>query len=248
MLATYTYSRSLDIDTNGQTVTNVIPNVFNVKTEWGPSDTNATHILNMGWSWNLPKFNHGDALVKDVVNGWIFSGIYQARTGYPVNLTINSDAALTNEPRQRPVIVAGQDPVFHYTRYRSAKIQEYYNINAFAYPTEGSYSPVRRNSYKGPAFILPTFGVGRQFPTPALREGSKVLFRAEAFNVFNTVNLAAPQTNFSCASQSKNLVGQAITSCASITSTFDQIISDVSTNSTYLSGGRVMQLSLTLSY
>ena len=248
MLATYTYSRSLDIDTNGQTVTNVIPNVFNVKTEWGPSDTNATHILNMGWSWNLPKFNHGDALVKDVVNGWIFSGIYQARTGYPVNLTINSDAALTNEPRQRPVIVAGQDPVFHYTRYRSAKIQEYYNINAFAYPTEGSYSPVRRNSYKGPAFILPTFGVGRQFPTPALREGSKVLFRAEAFNVFNTVNLAAPQTNFSCASQSKNLVGQAITSCASITSTFDQITSDVSTNSTYLSGGRVMQLSLTLSY
>ena len=112
MLATYTYSRSLDIDTNGQTTTNVIPDVFNVKTEWGPSDTNATHILYMGWAWNLPKFNMAMPLVKDVVNGWIFSGIYQARTGYPVNLTINSDAALTNEPRQRPVIVAGQNPVF----------------------------------------------------------------------------------------------------------------------------------------
>ncbi|HEY4381653.1 MAG TPA: carboxypeptidase regulatory-like domain-containing protein [Acidobacteriaceae bacterium] len=248
VLATYTYSRSLDIDTNGQTTTNVIPNVFNVKTEWGPSDTNATHILNMGWSWNLPKFNHGDGLVKDVMNGWIFSGIYQARTGYPVNLTINSDAALTNEPRQRPVIVTGQDPVFHYTRFRSAKIQQYYNIAAFAYPTEGSYSPVPRNAYKGPAFILTTFGVGREFKLPELREGAKVAFRAEAYNVFNTVNLAAPQTNFSCSSQSKNLVGQPITSCSSITSTFDQITSDVSTNSTYLSGGRVMQMSLTLSY
>jgi hypothetical protein len=248
ILATYTYSRSLDIDTNGQTVTNVIPDVFNVKTEWGPSDTNATHIFNMGWVWNLPKIKQGDSLLKYVANGWIFSGIYQARTGYPVNLTINSDAALTAEPRQRPVIVAGQDPAFHYTRFRSAKIQQYYNINAFAYPTEGNYSTVGRNAFKGPAFILPTFGVGREFATPSVREGSHILFRAEAFNVFNTVNLAPPQTNFSCASQSKNLVGQPINSCSSITTTFDQITSDVSTNSTYLSGGRVMQFSLTLFY
>jgi hypothetical protein len=248
VLGTYTYSRSLDIDTNGKTVTNVIPNVYNVKTEWGPSDTNATHILNMGWVWNLPKFKQGDALLKDIANGWIFSGIYQARTGYPVNITINSDVALTDEPHQRPVIVAGQDPVFHYTRYRTAKIQQYYNINAFAYATEGNYSTVGRNAFKGPAFILPTFGIGREFGTPMVREGSHILFRAEAFNVFNTVNLAPPQATFSCASQTKNLVGQPITSCASITSTFDQITSDVSTNSTYLSGGRIMQLSLTLFY
>jgi len=248
MLATYTYSRSIDIDTNGQTTTNVIPDVFNVKTEWGPSDTNATHIFNMGWVWNLPKLNHGDSLIKDIANGWIYSGIYQARTGYPVNVIVNTDAALTDEPHQRAVIVPGQDPVFHYTRFRSAKIQEYYNINAFAYPSNGSYSNVRRNSFKGPAFILPTMGIGREFSTPAIRDGSHILFRAEAFNVFNTVNLAPPNATFSCSSQSANLPGAAINSCSSITTTFDQITSDVSTNSTYLSGGRVMQLSLTLFY
>lgn len=246
VLATYTYSRSLDISTNGQSTTNAIPDVFNVKTEWGPSDTNATHILNMGWAWNLPKLNRGDGLVRDVVNNWIFSGIYQARTGYPVDLTVNTDVALTDEPKQRVYIVPGQDPVFHYSRYRIAKEQEYYNINAFAYATQGSYSNVTRNAFKGPAFILPTFGLGRQFATPMVREGSHLLFRAEAFNVFNTVNLAPPQTTFSCASQSTNAPGQPINSCSSITTTFDQITSDVSTNSTYLSGGRVMQLSLTL--
>jgi len=144
--------------------------------------------------------------------------------------------------------VAGQKPVLPNTRHRVAKIQEYYNINAFAYPTEGSYSTVGRNAFKGPAFILPTFGIGREFATPKLRDGSHVLFRAEAFNVFNTVNLAAPNGTFSCSSQTKNLVGQAINSCSSITTTFDQITSDVSTNSTYLSGGRVMQFSLTLFY
>lgn len=248
VLATYTYSRSLDIDTNGQTTTNVIPDVYNVKTEWGPSDTNATHILNMGWVWNLPKLNRGDRILRDVTNGWIYSGIYQARTGYPVNILVNTDAALTDEPHQRAVLVAGQNPIFHYTRFRSAKIQEYYNINAFAYPTNGTYSNVRRNSYPGPAFILPTMGIGREFATPAIREGAHMLFRAEAFNVFNTVNLAAPNATFSCSSQSANAPGQAINSCASITTTFDQITSDVSTNSTYLSGGRVMQLSLTLFY
>ena len=248
VLATYTYSRSLDIDTNGQTTTNVIPDVFNAKTEWGPSDTNATHILNGGWVWNLPLLKRGDALLRALTNGWIFSGIYQARTGYPVNVTINTDAALTDEPHQRPVIVPGQSPVFKYTRFRSAKIQEYYNINAFAYPTNGTYSNVTRNAFPGPAFILPTFGIGREFLTPRLREGSHLLFRAEAFNAFNTVNLAPPNATFSCASKSANLPGQAITSCSSITTTFDTINADIPTNGSNLSGGRVMQFSLTLFY
>ena len=248
VLGTYTYSRSLDIDTNGQTTTNVIPNVFNTNTEWAASDTNATHILNLGWAWNLPKFNHGDAAVRDVLNGWIFSGIYQARTGNPVNVTINTDAALTDEPHQRPALVPGQKPVLSNSRHRVDKIQQYFNKNAFAYPTNGTYGNVGRNAFPGPAFILTTFGIGREFSTPALREGSHIRFRAEAFNVFNTVNLAAPQATFSCASKSMNLPGQAIASCSSITTQFDQITSDVSTNSTYLSGGRIMQFSLTLYY
>jgi hypothetical protein len=248
VLATYTYSRSLDIDTNGQTTTPTIPDVFKVNTEWGIADTNATHILNMGWAWNLPKLNRGDAALRDVVNGWIFSGIYQARTGNPVNLTVNTDVALTNEPNQRPVLVAGQKPLLSNARHRVDKLQQYYNINAFAYATQGTYSNVSRNSFPGPAFILTTFGVGREFQTPVVREGAHVRFRAEAFNVFNTVNLGPPQTKFSCASQSTNLPGQPITSCSNISTSFDQIISDVSTNSSYLSGGRVMQLSLTLYY
>ncbi|MGA1983343.1 MAG: carboxypeptidase regulatory-like domain-containing protein [Acidobacteriaceae bacterium] len=247
-LGTYTYSRSLDIDTNGQTTTNVIPNVFNVNTEWGVSDTNATHILNMGWAWDLPKFNHGAAALRKVVNGWIFSGIYQARTGNPVNLTINTDAALTDEPHQRPVIVPGQAPLLSSSRHRVAKQEQYYNVNAFAYPTNGTYSNVSRNSFPGPAYIMPTFGLGREFQTPFVREGAHILFRAEAFSVFNTVNLAAPNAQFSCASQSENKPGQAITPCASILSTFNTVTADIPTNSSYLSGGRVMQLSLTLYY
>jgi hypothetical protein len=248
VLATYTYSRSLDIDTNGQTTTPAIPDVFNVNTEWAASDTNATHILNGGWTWNLPKFNHGDSAVRDVLNGWIFSGIYQARTGNPVNVTINTDAALTDEPKQRPVIIPGENPLLSSARHRSAKIAQYYNINAFAYPYNGTYSRVGRNAFPGPAFILTTFGVGREFATPMIRDGSHMLFRAEAFNVFNTVNLAAPQVSFNCQSQTTNTVGQTLTPCATINPPFDQITSDVSTNSTYLSGGRIMQLSLTLYY
>jgi hypothetical protein len=252
ILGTYTYSRSLDIDTNGQTTTPAIPDVFNANTEWGVADTNATHILNMGWAWNLPKLHYGDAALHNVVNGWIFSGLYQARTGNPVNLTINltinSDAALTDEPNQRPVLVAGQNPLLSSARHRVDKIQQYYNINAFADPTEGTYGNVSRNAFTGPAFILTTFGLGREFQTPFVRDGSHLLFRAEAFNVFNTVNLGPPQSKFSCSSKSKNLVGEAITSCSNPGVGFDSILSDVSTNSAYLSGGRIMQLSLTLYY
>ncbi len=55
ILSSYTYSRSIDMQTNGQTTSNAVPDVFNVKSDRGPSDNNATHDFNVGWVAALPE-------------------------------------------------------------------------------------------------------------------------------------------------------------------------------------------------
>ena len=40
------------------------------------------------------------------------------------------------------------------------KVNEYFNVDAFTYPTIGSFSPVRRNAFVGPGYIQTDMNVG----------------------------------------------------------------------------------------
>ena len=243
LIGTYTYSRSLDEDTNGQNNNNAIPNVLNIKSEYGPSDYNVKHNLTMGWVYFIPKVRRGPAFEHAVINGWEFNGTYQARSGLPFNPTINNDTALTDEPNQRPALLPGVNPLLPTNRSKAALTSEWFNTAAFAYPTQGTYSALSRNKFVGPRFIQTNFTLGRTFPIPYL-EGMSLAFRADAFNVFNMVNLANPKAEFSCSSTT------AMVPCTSPTasSTFGEIQATYGANSALNSNGRKLQLSLRLTY
>jgi hypothetical protein len=129
---------------------------------------------------------------------WVYSGTYQAHTGRPYSVTINNDSALDGEPNQRAAIVPGANPLLPSNRPRLAKVREYFNIDAFTYPTVGTFSPVGRNSFIGPGYIMTNMTVGRDFPLQGVREGMRLNIRVEGYNVFNTPNLGQPQSTFSC--------------------------------------------------
>ena len=60
----YTYSKAIDLQTNSQTTSNAIPNVFDISSERGPSDYDARHVFNMGWSLTLPRVRNGSSFMK----------------------------------------------------------------------------------------------------------------------------------------------------------------------------------------
>ena len=83
----------------------------------------------------------------------------------------------------------------------------------------------------------------------------KFQFRAEALNVFNTPNLAQPNSQFSCSNSSISIAGPA--SCTGTSNgtpntisnrLFGQVQSTYGTNGFTQSNGRKMQFSLTLYY
>ncbi len=208
MLASYTYARALDLSTNGVTLTNHVPTPDNVSREYGPSDNNVKHNFTMGWTYMLPKMTHGFAPLRAVVNDWQYSGIYSIRTGLPFNIVADGDPGLTNEPYQRPSLRPGMSPLLPSGRHRVDKIKEWYipyactnaqiaNNTAQAgcvwlIPDPGTVGTYSRNKMVGPGFTRIDMTIGRNFMLTRFRPGMRFVFRAEAFDVFNTPNLNNP--------------------------------------------------------
>jgi hypothetical protein len=262
--ASYTYSKSIDIQSNGRISagqTSSVPNPFNVNTERGLSDNDARHMFALGWVYSLPILHGGTTVERNILNNWKFSGSYQARTGNPFTVYINQDAALDGEGSQRAELVPGMNPVLPSNRHRAQKVNEWFNVDAFTYPMTGTFSKVHRNSFTGPAYINTNFALGRDFPMNHLRTGMRLNFRAEALNVFNTPNLlnfSGTNATFSCSHStiSNTAVGPApcIQSNATTNYTiaqggyFGQVLATYGTNGSTQSNGRKMQFALTLYY
>jgi hypothetical protein len=196
MLASYTYSRTLDQQSYLST-SNATPQPQNIGTQYGPSDQNATQIFNLGWRLAQPKFRSGNRSVNYVFNDWAFNGIYNARTGQPVNIIFGGDELGTDEPNQRAYLIPGMSPTLPSNRHRIQKINEWFNAAAFRKPTAFTVGNVGRNSIIGPAYINTQFSLTKSLALTRFREGMHGQFRVEAFNVFNTVNLGQPRAVFS---------------------------------------------------
>jgi hypothetical protein len=230
-LASYTYSRSLDLQSNGQTNASQVPMPSNLRSQYGPSDFQATHILNIGFVWNTPSINIGSRFVNSVVNGWRFGGIYNARTGNPINIFLAGDISLTDERPQRPNLLPGVNPNMPHGRSRAAEIAEWFNTAAFVNPAMGTFGNVGRNSLYGPAFIVANGSVGRFFQ---LTQEKNLEFKVDALNLFNKPNLANPNTQLASASSAQGNYGT--------------IRSTVGTNGVVGTNGRRLQLSLLLHF
>jgi hypothetical protein len=230
----YTYGRSIDISSNGQTNTAHVPEPNHLRLEYAASDFNAQQILNLGWVLKLPSAVADHGFAGAVLDNWTFGGIYNARTGNPVNVTIAGDLSYTDERTQRPNLVPGQPLYVPGPRHRTDKVQEWFNVHAFQAPADGTFGNVRRNSLVGPAYINTNLVLQKLFNLP--RSESTMEFRVDGFNVFNTPNLAQPNSSLSSSTSNQ------------VASEFGEILSTVGTNGSVGTNGRRIQLGVILHY
>jgi hypothetical protein len=189
----YTYSRALDI-ASGFSLGAVVPNVFDLRTQYALSDFQAKHIGSVSWLWELPRAPLHNVFARGVVNGWQVNGLVALRTGLPVNILLGSDRALSGTPNQRPDVL--RTPVLSSDRPRGERVLQWFDRTAFALPALGTYGNTGRNAVIGPPSKVTNFALFKNFPVP-LREGMRLQFRSEFFNLFNTVNLSNPNATLS---------------------------------------------------
>jgi len=202
-LASYTWSKSIDNNSNGSDGAAALngsqqpQDSFNLAAERGPSTFDRTHYFVFSGIWELP-IGRGKSLAKDIprvadlfIGGWQLSGIYSAFSGAPFSINYecgNLVGNSTDTTRCRPN-VAG-DPS---TVSGGQSIEQWFNTRAFALPPANTFGNSGRDILRSPGYKNLDLGISKYFPF-SNDQVRRIQVRAEMFNTFNNVNLGFPNT------------------------------------------------------
>jgi hypothetical protein len=184
----YTYSKSLDQSSNiGELV-----NPFNPSLSYALSSFDVTHNFVFSYEYQLPfdRLTHPNRLSS----GWSLSGITRFASGFPVTLTNNGDNSLigtnpngvNNSGIDEPDYNGAPLRLSHNPR-KNGNI--YFDATAFSMNAVGTPGNAKRRSFHGPGADNHDMAVGKNL---RLTESKSLLFRVEAFNVFNHTQFNGP--------------------------------------------------------
>jgi hypothetical protein len=228
--ASYELSHSIDNGGIGGGEADVPQNLACLSCERGPSDEDMRHYFSASTVWQLPVgrdralFGNSSRLVDGLLGQWQLSGIADARSGLPMNITISrSTSALPDQlnKNQRPNLVPG---VSIYPHHKTTS--NWLNAAAFAAPANGTWGDSGRNLARAPGVWQIDPALNKRI---ALNERVGLSFRAEAFNVLNRAQYGAPAHTWGA-------------------STYGLITSSANTTPTGTGGPREIQFMMKLDY
>jgi hypothetical protein len=236
LVGSFTWAHALD---NSSSDYAGLPSPF-----YGNSDNDLRKVLNLALNYQSPTAG-SSRLVRALTGGWVVANRFSTQSGYPLNIFEAYGVPLPNGGFQNylPDLVPGV-PIYLHGRAADVNGQPVpgsWRLNAAAFapvptdPTTGI--PIRqgtlgRNYLRNPPFWALNTAVQRSFP---IREQLRLIFRAEAFNIFNHPNLSSPDTGLS-----DSTFGQLIGGVVTTTGSGNQLYS--------MGAARSLQLSLKLQF
>jgi hypothetical protein len=186
--AFYTFSKTLSgVELHNNTTQGLAQNFSKLWEDHGRADTDQRHVFTASLNYEPDYYTGGNAIVRNILNGWSISPIVKLRSGNPFTVTNGSvDSNLDGSTNDRAALVG--DP--HLDNPTAAM---WFNTAAFAQnkvvtgvATEGN---APRNLLDGPGYRDVDLAISRDF---RLSERFKLRFRAEGTNAFNMVSLGTP--------------------------------------------------------
>jgi hypothetical protein len=168
--------------------------------DYANSDQDVRHSFNANTIYELPfgvgrKYLSQPGVARSVLGGWELSLIATARTGIPVNVTVDRSASAVpdgNTQTQRPNLNAGVSLI----PGAGATIADWINPGAFVVPANGTFGNAGRNLARGPGIWQADTSFGRKF---RITERASAEFLASAFNLFNRAQFGLPAGDISSA-------------------------------------------------
>ena len=198
----YTYSRSYDNGFSDGLGTDLGATYFPLpnweKLDWALSQTNLNHEFTASIIYELPfgkgrRFGNSMAApVNAVLGNWEVTVIEKATSGFPVfvvdsangsGVNFENNGNSLNRPNQTCNPVSG-----------TQSLSEFFNTSCFSAPAAGELGNASRTPLSGPGFVNTDFSAIKHFPLP--REGMRLDFRAEFFNLFNHPQFGTPNADF----------------------------------------------------
>ncbi|MCC6344874.1 MAG: carboxypeptidase regulatory-like domain-containing protein [Bryobacterales bacterium] len=189
LLANYTWSRAMGVapPLNAGINTTVPRNPLNLGIEYGPLEFDIMHRSVFSYVYDLPfgkgrkYLSQANRGVEYLLGGWQVSGITTLQGGFPATpaLSVSLGRTFTNS---RPNAIG--DPAL-----TSRQPNDWISRNAFAIPTAAEiaagnfFGNAGAFSIRQPGLVNFDFAALKNIP---VREGVRIQFRAEFFNLTNT--------------------------------------------------------------
>ena len=195
-LASYTWSKSIDNQSNGtddSAASGQYPqDPNNAALDRGLSSFDRTHRFIGSAVWEIPfgRAGHNDSGVSEfshaILGGWQLSSVFGAQTGTPFSVLMPCATINAQGNNCRPNVVGnGALP----SGQRS--IAEWFNTSAFVIPSPQAYGNAGRNILRGPGSTNIDLGLSRSFQWSGT-ETRRLQIRSEYFNALNHTNFGLP--------------------------------------------------------
>jgi hypothetical protein len=208
LLANYTYSKSLSNNLgyyggNGVASQSAYwQDAYNGGGDYGPAFFDATHIFSVSGYYDLPfgrgkMFGSGMNRIEDLaVGGWKLGFVSSLHSGFPVTITstqeyfVNQRATRANH--YRPLKIShqstdhwfGTDPSEVYCASNTDN-----GVCAYGQESSTGFGTARVGSQRAPSYKDFDVAASKSF---AITESNRLEFRADFFNLLNTVSLGTP--------------------------------------------------------
>jgi hypothetical protein len=169
--------------------------------DYSNSDQDIRHSFSANAVYELPfgqgrKYLSSPGIARAVFGGWELSMIATARTGLPVNVTVDRSASAVPDGNslspQRPNLISGVSLI----PSGGSTVNDWINLAAFAVPANGTFGNAGRNLVRGPGLWQADTSLGKKF---RLTERFSAELAASAFNVFNRAQFGLPTADISSA-------------------------------------------------
>lgn len=196
--ANYTYGKVLNHD-----ATQIL---FNDKLGYGPPTFDRTHTLIVSSLWELPfgrgkRWGTGWSRALDLVlGGWQINQTTTASSGRPFTPSYRDCGQDQDVGLCRPSLVGDPTPSDQNRNQWFIPASQVLTQNGqvsgpWQRPQPGTFGTIGRGALRGPQFFQTDMAF---FKNIQITERIKAQFRAEAFNVFNVVNLGIPESCIDC--------------------------------------------------
>jgi Carboxypeptidase regulatory-like domain/TonB dependent receptor len=169
-------------------------NAYDPEANYGPAFFDARHNFVLSANYELPfgrdrKWGSGAPMLMDaILGGWRLSGIFQARTGFPITVTDGRNRSLQGtRGNERPNCTG--DPV-----PSDQSLTHWLDINAFTLVPLGTFGNCPIGVARAPGYKNLDLTLAKRFRAGGERAFE---FRAEAFNLTNTPSFGPPARDIS---------------------------------------------------
>jgi hypothetical protein len=199
MLATYTWSKGMDIKSSTAAINGDVAGWIGIQNNHDPlgdyarSDYDIGQRLAVSFVAALP-IGRGQKLAGNVnratdavIGGWQIMGIGTFQDGFPTSITA-SDIGFINEAYGERADQVGNPYPSGFKKGHAL----WFNPGAFKQPNPGYFGTSSRNVLRGPGPEVVSLTAAKLFP---LGDRFKLQFRFESFNVLNHPQLGSPDVN-----------------------------------------------------